>query len=257
MWMMFCWFLVGTALSASPVEDAIRTLQQHSPDPIPMPNANQLADLAQGTPVKMRIPGKPGAPDGAMILVVSELSRQALWLGSADSHGEEQRLIAHDMPLQGNEMFRWYGLVDLPRPFADRHFLIKTVINTRLAAQEAGMWERTWTLEPNGEATMRAEVVRGAVAGVGVEQFDAALFTPANSGGWLVLDLPDGRTLFGYHAVTSLGGDIPDGLVSRYAFWGLDEVLRTVFERAAAIEQHYTGDHPLILGGDGRLVPHY
>ena len=222
-----------------------------------MPSASELARLASGEVVKKLIPGKPGAPDGGMVLKTTELSRQALWLGSADSHGEERRLVAHHMPLQGDEMLRWYGLVDLPRPFADRHFLIRTIINTGLSSAEPTMWERTWSLEPGGEATMRGEVARGAVPGVTVERFDAALFTPANSGGWLFLDLPDGRTLFGYHGVTSMGGEIPDGLASRYAFWGLDEIVRTVFERAAQIESHYVAGHEPIRGGDGRVLPYY
>ena len=38
-------------------------------------------------------------------------------------------------------------------------------------------------------------------------------------GAWLFLDLDDGRTLFGYHASSSLGGEIPDAVVARYAFW--------------------------------------
>lgn len=246
-----------TVASADPIEDAILRLQELSPDPIPMPSVSQRSRLFSGEVVKMRIPGKPGAPDGAMVLRATELSREALWLGSADSHGEERRLVAHHLPLRGDEMLRWYGLVDLPRPFADRHFLIRTVINTRLSSAEPTMWERTWSLEPDGEATMRAEVVRGAVTGVTVDGFDAALFTPSNSGGWLFLGLPDGRTLFGYHAVTSMGGDIPDGLVSRYAFWGLDEIVRTVFERASHIESHYTAGHKPIRGGDGRVLPYY
>lgn len=254
---MVFWSMITAALAGSPVEDALKRHRELSADPFPMPSAAQLARLEAGELLKVRLPGEPGAPVGAMVLKVTTLSREAVWLGTADSHGEEDRVTAHHMPLHGDEMFRWYGMVDLPRPFSDRHFFIRTVINTKMSTAEPGMWERTWTLEPGGEATMRAEVARGAVSGVDVERFDAAVYTPANNGGWLVLTLSDGRTLFGYHAVTSLGGDIPDGLVSRYAFWGLDEIARTVFERARTIEQHYTGDHPAIRGGDGAPMPRY
>jgi len=249
--------LLLLSLASASVREALELHAQHTVLPIPMPSDAQLAELESGGVVKVRLPGSPGAPDGAMILAVSELSREALWLGSADSHGEEDRVTAHHLPLRGPEMFRWYGLVDLPRPFADRHFLIRTVINTALSAAQPGMWERAWNLEPSGQQTMRELVVSGTVAGVTPERFDASVYTPTNRGAWLMLDLDDGRTLFGYHAATSLGGDIPDAIVARYAFWGLDEIARTVFSRARAITSHYRAGHAPVRGGAGEPVPFY
>ena len=251
--------LLLSAAHAEPemIRETFQTYLRYASLPVPTPSASQLAKLDAGEVVKMEISGGESAPDGAMVLVVSSLSRVALWLGSADSHGDEPHIIAHHLPLQGGEMFRWYGLVDLPRPFSDRHFLIRTVINRRLPAAQPGMWERAWDLEAGGRETMRAVVAQGGVQGLSLETFDAAIYTPSNRGAWLFLDLPDGRTLFGYHAVSSLGGEIPDGLVTRYVFWGLDEVVKSVVERAQKVAQHYRGSHAPILGGDGQPIPRF
>jgi hypothetical protein len=247
--------LISTTLAGEPIIETMKSYLEHASLPIPLPTPAQLEKLNAGEVAKVRISGGPGASDGAMVLRVTELSRQALWLGSADSHGEETNLIDHHLPKRGDEMFRWYGLVDLPRPFADRHFLIRTIVNTALPAALPGMWERSWSLEPGGQETMRGLVAAGQVDGVSTEMFDAAIYTPTNHGAWLFLELPDGRTLFGYHAATSLGGEIPDGMVTRYVFWGLDEIVRTVFMRAKEIESHYRDGHPTITGGDGRPIP--
>jgi hypothetical protein len=155
-------------------------------------------------------------------------------------------------------MFRWYGMVNLPKPFTDRHFLIRTTVNSAMArATDGQCWERTWVLEDDGLDTMRPLVEAGKVKGLTRKRFDEAIYVPINVGGWLALRLPGDRTLFGYHASSSAGGDIPDKAVNRLVFWGLGRLMGDVTDHAANMRTHYTSSHAPIKSGDGGMVPAY
>ncbi len=247
-------------LSDADLVDAFREFQGSAPHAVPLPGPSQRQKLLAGKMVKMRLPAAEGAPVGAMALVVSPLSKEEIWLGTADDahFGSQDDLIIHHLPLRGNEMFRWYGFVDLPRPLSDRHFLIQTTVNRALESKTGGrMWSRHWTLEPGGEATARSLVATGAVAGVDTERFDDAVWVPQNHGAWIFVDLPDGRTLFGYYTAASLGGNFPDSMVNRYVYWGLERVMEEVLDHAAKAKSHYRGGHAPIMGGNGAPVPRF
>jgi len=246
--------------------DLMRTIalwRKHSKLPIPMPSLKERAILLSGKLLKSWLPPRGNAPVGAMGMVVSDLPRDHLWLGSADGEhmsdeGEEAKLIAHHLPRTGDEMFRWYGFVDLPSPFADRHFLIRTTVNTQLARNtDDRCWERTWALETDGVATMRPIVEAGQVEGLTLSRFDRAIFVPANLGGWASMKLPNGQTLFCYHASSSLGGEIPDKLVNRVVMLTLGNIVNEVVRHAGQMGTHYTAGHPPIQSGRGGTVPLY
>jgi hypothetical protein len=80
---------------------------------------------------------------------------------------------------------------------------------------------------------------------------------PVNFGAWIFIDLPDGRTLFGYHCATSLGGEIPDRMVTRYVFWGLEGLIARIIKSAQAMPTHYGAEHASMRGGDGQPIPKY
>lgn len=254
----------GRSAWASVDEDArlkhiLEEWQRHTALAVPLPGRAERKTLLDGKLLKTRLPPRQDAPDGAMFMVVTESSAVDLWLGSADGDhlGDgDSELVSFDLPKRGDEMFRWYGFVDLPMPFSDRHFLIRTRINPALSQSTGGrIWERTWTLERDGAETMRPRVARGEVAGVPLERFEAAIYVPANIGGWMTADLGDGRGLLAYHASTSLGGDIPDRLVNRTVYWTLGRIAESVKGLAARMPTHYSAGHPPILGGDGTVVP--
>ena len=249
--------LSSTALAGSPVLDAMRAYLQHAVVPVPPPTAEQAARIEAGEVVKIRLPGTAAAPDGAMVLVASPLSRQACGWARPTPTGKRTACCPTTCRSRATRCSAGTGWWTCPGRFSDRHFLIRTTVNRALSAAQPGMWARSWELEPGGQATMRARVAQGAVAGLDAERFDAAIYVPVNEGSWLFLDLPDGRTLFGYHATSALGGDIPDNLVSRYVMWGLDEIVRNVLERAERMEQHYVAGHRKFIGGDGQPIPHY
>ena len=247
-------------LSAAVIREKMSAYAPHASHPLPALTDEQLRRLLDGRVIKMRLPSEGEAPDGAMAMVISELSRVELWLGSMDAEhfGTDESLTIHHLPLQAGELFRWYGFVDLPAPVADRHFLIRTTINPSLpAASENTMWERSWALEPGFVDTMRPAVAAGEVAGLELKAYEAAVAVPVNFGAWIFIDLPDGRTLFGYHCATSLGGEIPDRLVTRYVFWGLEGLIARIIKSAQAMPTHYGAAHAPMTGGDGKPVARY
>lgn len=237
---------------------AIREFQLHAHYSLPLPDAKRRAQLIDGKLVKMRLPSADGEPVGALAMVVSDLSKAELWVGSADGDMGDppDEVISHDLPLLGGEMFRWYGYVRLPAPITDRHFLIQTTVNRPLEKETNGrMWSRHWAMEPGGLDTARELVAQGAVKGVSMDRFDAAVWVPHNTGAWLFLDLPDGRTLLGYQATASLGGGFPDGLVSRTLYWGLERLMSEVVGQAHQARAHYRVGHAPIIAGDGLPLP--
>ncbi len=236
---------------------------KHSALPVPMPTVKERTLLLQGRMLKKWLPPRPGAPVGAMGMIITDQGQAEMWLSSADGkhmdgHTDDGKLTAHHLPKRGNEMFRWYGFLDLPSPFADRHFLIRTSVNPRAAAETDGrVWERTWRLEPDGVETMRPLVAAGAVAGLSMDRFDRAIYVPGNVGGWLSLRLPNDQTLFCYQASSSVGGDISDKLVNRLVMINLGKLLTNVEDFAKTMRRHYVAGHEPIKSGAAGTVPFF
>jgi hypothetical protein len=249
------WLLVGLARGAeiddATIVKALETYLASSRSPFPMPPPNERARLLEGKVLKQRIKRDEG--DLALGLTVSTEPLRDLWLGSLDPHFDNVKNVRTYMFTPPHDaVTRWYGLVDLPRPFNDRHFLITTVLNRAMAEQSGGrIWERTWNLEADGVATMAPIVAAGKVEGVDVAAFEKAIYTPVNHGSWFFVQLDPAHVLVGYSCATVIGGDIPDGLVTQHVLAGLDELLTKVVSRAETIHEHYKTGHAPLVGGDG------
>lgn len=255
--------LLACAAAAELTDDqlvaTLREYQRFAVHKLPMPGPQRRKKLLDGELVKMRLPADPGEPIGAVAMVVSPLSKEELWIASADDDTEAApEVTSVHLPTTGDEMFRWYGLIDVPKPFADRHFLIHTSVNRPLAEGTGGrMWGRHWDDVPGGYDIMASKVAAGTAPGVTPERFDDAVWVPVNQGAWFFLELPDGRTLFGYQATASFGGNVPDGLVNKVIYWGLGRLMDDLLKDAAAVRSHYTGAHPPLTGGTLEPIPRY
>jgi hypothetical protein len=257
--MVGLWLWLGTA-SGAEIDDAaiVRALEAYlagATYAFPIPPAHERARLLEGKVLKQRIKDADG--DLALGMIVSDAPLGDLWLGSLDPDFDIVKNVRTYMfPPPPDAVTRWYGLVDLPFPFTDRHFLITTLLDKPMAQASGGrMWERAWRLEPDGVATMAPLVAAGKVEGVDVATFEKAIYTPVNRGSWFFVQLDETRVLAGYSCVTVVGGDIPDGLVTQHVLSGLDELLRTVVRRAEEMPRHYRAPHPLLVGGDGAPIP--
>jgi hypothetical protein len=188
--------------------------------------------------------------DTALVLGVGVLHvpRDTAWLSLTDDHLSDEIDSLTEVALQG----AWaapkvlYQRLDLPWPFADRHWVIALANNSHLAAVSP-VWERSWTLRPGGLAEARAHT--------DAARFDAAVAVSVNQGGWLLLPLSDGTTLGVYQARASLGGAIPDGAVDGYTRSSMDGLFAGVERNAARVRKRYGPGCSPQPGADGTAIP--
>ena len=259
--MTFPALLLSSKVLASPaaVSAALKVQAASSSHPVPTLSVGDLQRLDAGEVVRLRTPSAEGGAIGALGLLITDLSAKDLWMGTLDPHGRlPSDIRMHALPGVGDELYRWYGFVDLPAPLKDRHFLVRTTIDTPMAARSQGsIWERSWGLEKGWPQAMRPLIDSGQIADMDVEHFDDAIPTPVNQGTWTVLDLRDGRSLLAYQVATALGGDLPDGPLNRYLYWTLNDVLTGVVNTARTMSQHYVTGHDPLIGGDGKAIATY
>jgi len=214
------------------------TITAHTKAPILLSDED-FSVVAAGGVAKRRL--SQDGPDRAIGVAWTPHSRAAVWVAIIDDiHNTmvdgltEQRLGTSQ---SGGKLL--YQRLDLPWPLNDRQWVIEIENDPVLArATTNQVWSRTWSL-----STHRAPEVDDP----------EALWAPTLDGGWLAIDVADG-TLIVYQARTTIGGVVPDGLVTSWAMSTLDEMLGNLFSRAAEIPAHYTTDHDPIHGGDGKPI---
>lgn len=250
--------LTAHALTDGQLTEILAAFNADAHFPLPELDAAARARLQGGEVVKLVNPHPDGTIQVAGVVIIQE-PHHAVWLASQDPHfaspGQATELR---LELTGDRA-SWYGYLDLPRPFTDRHWVVNVWNNHALAARsDNALWEHPWTLDETGADTVMPYLASGQVDGITEEMAQEALYTPVNRGGWVFLALPDGSTLLSYHATSVVGGNIPDRMVAEFIRMGLEDLLRRA-ERIAAevVPGHYTAGHPAILGGDGQPVPLY
>jgi len=202
------------------------------------------------------------APDGsgsrrAVGLIATPVSRDAMWVSCQDLHFVQNSTIhEYRMAFTPPDKSRWYGIVDLPRPFSDRHYVVDVWNNHALASKTDGRaWEHPWKLVPGGVSSAKGLVEAGKVPKTDLHMYEDAVETPTNLGAWMAIELPDGSSIFGYHAATRVGGNIPEGMMLQYVKATLDTTLRAIEKRARdVIPGHYGNGHTAVVGGDGQRV---
>lgn len=162
--------------------------------------------------------------------VVGE-SVQAVWLAITDDAPVDVVSGLTQVALAG----AWasdkllYQRLDLPWPFADRHWVLRSASNRALAA--AGVWERAWESAPERLPEARGRTDAAA--------FDAALTVPVNRGSWLLLPLDAQDTLAIYQAQVQLGGSLPEGAADQYAAATLSELFASTLRDARSMHRRY------------------
>lgn len=240
---------------AGPVEAALADFNAHADFPLPALDERSLKDLAAGKVVKIvdRDPDR-ARPARAIALLLTEHTQEALWVAALDPHlTVDPDLVELRLDDGTTDRELWYGYLDLPMPLSDRHWVVDSWNNRRLAAATGGAaWEHGWRLNTAEIDQARTAVAAGRVTGIDEARMDHAILTPHNHGAWLVVRLPDGRSILGYHATSTIGGSIPDWLVLQLVHARLDALLERVAERCSGlVREHYTAAHPNIEGGDG------
>ena len=93
-------------------------------------------------------------PRRATGLLLSTASRNQLWVSCQDMHFQQQESTTElRVSLSPPDKAAWYGYLDLPWPFDDRHWVVDVYNNHSLAKATGGKaWEHPWTLVPEARA---------------------------------------------------------------------------------------------------------
>ena len=249
--------------TADDIQAALQQFNQGAVYELPKLTAQQIENLRAGKVVKvMDQQGGTTQPRRATGLLLSSVSRNQLWVSCQDTHFQQQESTTElRVSLTPPDKAAWYGYLDLPWPFDDRHWVVDVYNNHSLAAATGGKaWEHPWTLVPaaRAESIMTPVITNGKVKGVDMEMYHSAIYTPVNRGAWVAIDMGD-HAIFGYHATTVVGGNIPENLITQFVFQGMDKLLKDIEQRAKkSIPSHYTAGHRGdIIGGDGKPVSHF
>lgn len=178
---------------------------------------------------------------------VLPLSRELAWLTLTDDHLSDEVAALTELPLHG----RWaspkvlYQRIDLPWPFADRHWVLALENNAALAAA-TGAWERSWRVDNREIASAREKTDSAA--------FDAAETLTVNRGAWLLVPIDSSTTMGVYQAWTQLEGNIPAGAAETWARASIDDLYAGLAEHAITVRARYGPGCSPQPGADGTTI---
>lgn len=218
------------------VEGAVQETARFPPGALPA--FVDWADVAAGR-VEVR--------RGARVVGVGLLpvSRPAAWLSITDDDpvgARAEGLFEARLSGAGAGPKTLYQHLDLPWPFADRHWAIDLRTNAALARREPRVWERAWTLDSSALAAARS---------LDPARWDAAEAVPVNEGGWLLVEAGDAHTLAVYSVRADLGGGVPESAAAAYTSSTLDALFAQIARNAEDEAGRYRGACRTQPGGDG------
>ncbi|MEZ4650728.1 MAG: hypothetical protein R3E97_18490 [Candidatus Eisenbacteria bacterium] len=230
--------------------------------PLPFLESQDLDLLANGEVVvltkKLPMPGD-GEEDlryRSIALRVVDEPREVVWLSALSPDLTEDGPVI-EVPLSdpAKREYRVYQRITLPWPIKDRQWVIDVDVDVEASSRTGGLaWVQWWTLARDGEDAAREALEKGIVPGLGGDDFGSAVYLPANTGAWIVMELSDGRTLLAYELTLLMGGWIPDALGRRFARAQLEGLLDEVAEFAPERAETYDPSRRVIFDGWGNPV---
>lgn len=253
--LMLAWIGPALAVDEQTINSTIDEFNSHSVFDIPTLSDAQRSQLANGSVVRLLNPVRGGNYQVVGLLAIP-LPQQQVWVAGQDPHFASTAATEHRMSIEGDRA-TWYGFLDLPMGFSDRHWVVDVWNNHAMAsATNNRMWEHPWRLNEQDLPQARTAVNNGQVGGLTVEAFDRAIFTPNNEGALAFVELSPNETLLIYHATSAVGGNVPERLMAEFAKATLEGYLRKIEKNAMdVVPGHYTAGHGTIPGGDGAPVP--
>ncbi|CAN0453703.1 unnamed protein product, partial [Ectocarpus fasciculatus] len=232
---------------ADPLNEAITAFNTMSHYDIPALTGEQRAQLRQGGVVKFIDGGGDGltTPKRSIAYVLTAAPRDDLWVSYLDVHFTQESTRYHLVQSQPPDRMTWYGYLDLPWPFDDRHWVTTSWNNHEISQATGGrMWEHPWQLEPDWRALVEPLVDGGQIPWMGRDVLDASIYLPKNSGAFVTIGLDDDQILMVYHSTSAIGGSVPEDAMLRYLLRTIDELVTQVDERARkVVPGHYTAGH--------------
>ena len=237
--------------------DAIRGFNKHAYFPIPELDTKQIQHLKKGEVVRMLDRASPMEPRRAIGMIILNTSKEAAWVAYRDPHYITQNQTQESLIFIKNaDQERWYGYLDLPWPFSDRHWLIDVWNNHKLATESSNKyWEHPWELTKDGEDLIVDLQKESKLPAIATSQaITKAILTPVNRGAWFAITIED-QTLLGYHCTSVVGGNIPEGPLAQYVLSSIEGLLKPVKKRAESeVSTHYDSNHQQMIGGDGQII---
>lgn len=228
---------------------------------IPNLSAAQVSELQNGGVVTI-LDSSAGAdaPRRAVGYMLSEVPKKQLWVSCQDPHAVLQSSTKElKTKVNADHSAHWYGFFDLPWPFSDRHWMVKSW-NTQKVADNSNnkYWEHPWDLLSDGPAEIKPFIEAGKLPGVTMDLVNDAVYTPVSKGAWVMMDVQPDLRLVVYHATTVVGGSIPEDAAVRYTVTTLEDMMKGMEKRAIEwVPIHYVGNHVGVLGGDNKDVPKF
>jgi len=240
------------------IHDTLRRFNEVALMPLPVVDRGDLEALVAGEVVTI-LTRHPEGHHRVVAFALTDAPKETVWVATQDPHftGDDEAIEAN-VALEPHKA-SWYGFLEIPRPFHDRHWVVDVWDNVELADASGGaFWEHPWRLRPGGVALLRDRVQRGEVPGVTSESFESAIETPVNEGGIVVLELSEGESLYAYHITSSIGGAIPQRLVAGFIRTTMEGHVRALQARARDIVPgHYVEGHAPVLGVGSSWVPFF
>ena len=249
-------FSAATAATVEEISAAIEEFNQYAKFPFPALSQKQLNALADRELVRrLDAKGSSDSPYRVMGFLVTDVPRDHFWVACQDpDFSATPGITEKAMGFQPPDKLRWYGVMNLPTPFEDRHWVVDVSNNHAMAqATENRMWEHLWELVPDTRVVAREFVAAGNIDGVDLDRFDKAVELAGNEGAWAAIRLPDSLTLIGFYTSLNLAGNIPESLAARFGNATMKTMMFRMEERGkTVIPSHYV--EPLqchVFGGDG------
>ena len=251
--------IAEVSVSVSEVQSTIQQFNAGAHFALPTLSADQISTLKAGNVVAI-LDDSAGAdaPRRAVGFMLSEVNQQQLWLACQDPHAVLNTSTKElRTQINADQSAHWYGFMDLPWPFSDRHWMVKSWNTTSLAQLSNNLyWEHPWDLLPNGATEIKPFLEAGKLPGVSVDLINDAVYTPVSKGAWAVATVNDNTRLVVYHATTVVGGSIPESTAVRYTVMTLEDMMKDMEKRAINwVPNHYTSGHVGVLGGDNQIIP--
>ena len=258
---MYALLTLLSAAAGADLRDELARFNTHADIPLPVLTESQLAVLSSGEIVRFI---EPQSNDNLRVFGFAVLQAPMVSLYIASQHPRyastaTAMLTEYEISTSGDRGV-WYGLIDLPRPFTDRHWVVNNWNNHAIAATTANVqWEHLWQLHPEGIEPARPAMARGEIGDIDAEQFNAAIALPVSEGGLVLINLGGGSTLVAVHSMLDLGGSVPERPLAEFARRSMTDYFVDLKARALTeVPQHYrAGVSASLIGADGQVIPYF
>ncbi len=249
-----------TAVLLDQVPKVLRLYNEDTEYPLLHLDADQLQELGRRKVViltkKLPLPGREeeDLKYRSMAYRIVDHPIDAVWLAAMAPDLSEGGSVTEVELYKGDHgERRLFGRIALPWPIADRQWVIDVAVDTMAAHRTAGqIWMAYWNLTEDGRELGRATMADGNVPGYEEDDFEKAVYLPANTGAWTLMALDDEHTLLGYQVTLIMGGWIPEALGLRFGRGQLKKLLHTVAADVPTQVREYDPGRYVIPDGFGR-----